>query len=246
MRRSNDILTLIRRIRIVPDAAALKQELLALSDRTPESGPVRVGFVNAHALNLCYSDPDFLRDLLACEVLYRDGIGMKILCRMLGLQAGLNMNGTDFIPRLLKGHAGREAALLGTEQPYLGRASQALAQMGVATATMLDGFRPEDAYVREVAATAPAVAVLAMGMPKQERVAAMLARNCPYPCLIVCGGAILDFLGGKVTRAPELFRRFGMEWLYRLWQEPRRLFRRYVIGNALFLLRGMRLALRAA
>jgi exopolysaccharide biosynthesis WecB/TagA/CpsF family protein len=81
-----------------------------------------------------------------------------------------------------------------------------------------------------------------MGMPKQERVAALLARHLDYPCLIICGGAILDFLGGKVTRAPKAFRRIGMEWLYRFMLEPKRLFKRYMVGNFVFLYRGYRLA----
>jgi exopolysaccharide biosynthesis WecB/TagA/CpsF family protein len=75
-----------------------------------------------------------------------------------------------------------------------------------------------------------------MGMPKQEAVAARLAAS-GVPCLIVCGGAILDFLGGKVHRAPRWMRRLGCEWVFRLMSEPKRLFTRYVLGNPMFLLR---------
>ena len=57
------------------------------------------------------------------------------------------------------------------------------------------------------------------------------------PCLIVCGGAILDFLGGKVSRAPAWLRRLGGEWIFRLVKEPKRLFMRYVVGNPAFLIR---------
>jgi Teichoic acid biosynthesis proteins len=53
----------------------------------------------------------------------------------------------------------------------------------------------------------------------------------------VCGGAILDFLGGKVSRAPEWLRRLGGEWLYRLLREPKRLFIALCVGNPLFLVR---------
>jgi exopolysaccharide biosynthesis WecB/TagA/CpsF family protein len=60
--------------------------------------------------------------------------------------------------------------------------------------------------------------------------------------VIVCGGAILDFLGGGATRAPAWMRRLGIEWLYRLAREPRRLFKRYVLGNPLFLSRARRYA----
>lgn len=64
------------------------------------------------------------------------------------------------------------------------------------------------------------------------------------PCLIVCGGAILDFLGGKVTRAPRWMRRAGLEWAYRLAREPRRLWQRYLRGNPLFLRRAFAMARR--
>ena len=53
---------------------------------------------------------------------------------------------------------------------------------------------------------------------------------------------IIDFMGGKTPRAPRWVRAVGMEWLYRLGREPRRLFRRYVIGNPLFVARALRLA----
>jgi exopolysaccharide biosynthesis WecB/TagA/CpsF family protein len=70
-----------------------------------------------------------------------------------------------------------------------------------------------------------------------------LRAQLDYPCLIVCGGAIIDFLGGKIARAPVWMRRLGLEWVYRLVQEPGRLFRRYVLGNPLFLARALRLRL---
>jgi N-acetylglucosaminyldiphosphoundecaprenol N-acetyl-beta-D-mannosaminyltransferase len=62
-----------------------------------------------------------------------------------------------------------------------------------------------------------------------------------YPCVIVCGGAIIDFLGGKTARAPGWMRRFGLEWAFRLACEPRRLFHRYVMGNPVFVSRALKL-----
>lgn len=168
---------------------------------------------------------------------------MNILFKMLGMNPGLNLNGTDLIPRIINYYAGQDAALLGTRSPYLENAAAAIQRQGVSPALVLDGFQNDYAYLTAAQKHPSALIILAMGMPKQERVAALLAENLDYPCLIICGGAILDFIGGKVRRAPLIFRRFGMEWLYRLMQEPRRLFQRYMVGNFVFICRSLSLAL---
>ena len=130
------------------------------------------------------------------------------------------------------------------EEPYLARA-QALVVSQIAPRSkcvVAHGFLDTPRYVRLAAAHRPHVIVLGMGMPRQEEVAAVLRAALGYPCLIICGGAIIDFLGGKTSRAPAWMRGAGLEWLYRLCLEPRRLFRRYVVGNPLFLSRALSLA----
>jgi exopolysaccharide biosynthesis WecB/TagA/CpsF family protein len=104
------------------------------------------------------------------------------------------------------------------------------------------GCHQPEKYVDFAIRHRPSLIVLGMGMPKQEQVAIQLRSALDFPCLIICGGAIIDFLGGKVTRAPALLRRTGMEWVYRLAMEPRRLFYRYVVGNPLFLISSLRYA----
>src|SRR5690606_40821841 len=74
------------------------------------------------------------------------------------------------------------------------------------------------------------IIVLAMGMPKQEQVAVQLRDALNTPALLICGGAILDFAAERFPRAPLWMRRFGLEWLFRLLLEPRRLFKRYALG----------------
>jgi exopolysaccharide biosynthesis WecB/TagA/CpsF family protein len=76
-----------------------------------------------------------------------------------------------------------------------------------------------------------------MGMPKQERVARAIRSAADVHSLIICGGAIIDFIAGRFPRAPKWMRRHGIEWMYRLAHEPRRLLARYLIGNPLFLCR---------
>ncbi len=215
----------------------------------PEAAQV-LAFVNAHAMNCAAGrsaeGTRFFQALLAADVLLRDGSGMVILLRALGRAPGLNLNGTDLIGPLVAGFNGRTIALWGTREPYLSRARQAVLRQWApdSVVSVADGFRPSGEYLALAMAERPALIVLGMGMPRQELVAAELRahlRRLSQPCLLVCGGAILDFWGGKTPRAPGWLRQLGQEWLYRLAQEPRRLARRYVVGNPVFLVRTWRL-----
>jgi len=231
--------TIIEKLRVVNDSHDEQRLLAALS--SPVATTV-LGFVNAHAMNLVAGNAQYCKALSAADVLLRDGAGMAILYRRLGLAPGLNMNGTDFIPRILAAFKGRRVAFWGTEEPFLSQAVQrSEAQFGVQVVSVQHGFADVDTYIDLARQVRPELIVLGMGMPKQEAVAARLSA-AGVPCLIVCGGAILDFLGAKVTRAPHWVRQLGCEWVFRLMSEPKRLFMRYVVGNPLFLLRTLRYA----
>lgn len=226
--------TIVGKIRVVGDAGDEQALIEGLS--MPQKATV-VGFVNAHAMNLVTGNDDYYQALSAADVLLRDGSGMTILFRRLGTEPGLNMNGTDLIPKLLAAYSGRRVAFWGTQEPWLsGAVEQSEASFSVNVVSAHHGFAPMQEYVDLAVEHQPQLIVLGMGMPKQEAVAAMLAASSE-PCVIVCGGAILDFLGGKVSRAPRWMRRLGCEWVFRLISEPKRLFSRYVVGNPLFLLR---------
>lgn len=207
-----------------------------------------LAFVNAHAMNAAAANQAFCDAVVSADVVLRDGSGMATLLSMLKRAPGLNLNGTDLIPKIMARYAGRPIALFGTQEPYLSAAARVTAQRlaPACQCVTLNGFLATEAYVEAARAQRPHLIVLGMGMPRQEQVAVALRTALEHPCLIVCGGAIIDFLGGKTARAPTWVRRSGMEWAFRLALEPRRLFRRYVIGNPLFLARAMRLVAGAA
>jgi len=200
-----------------------------------------LAFVNAHAMNSVLSSSSFFDALRAADILVRDGSGMASICRILSLDPGLNLNGTDLIPRIIRLFDTRGIALFGTRAPYLGKARAYIHRRLAPSSDLITehGFNAAEYYVGAALAHRPALIVLGMGMPKQEEVAVTLRSALPYPCLIVCGGAIIDFLGGKIPRAPVWMQKAGIEWIFRLALEPRRLFRRYVIGNLLFLARAL-------
>jgi hypothetical protein len=177
----------------------------------------------------------------------RDGIGLSLLMQMLNQTPGQNLNGTDLIPKLLARANGQPLALFGTRDPWLNRAQQVvLRKLAPASPCVTaHGYMELGEYIHLAAQQRPRVIVLGMGMPRQEEVAIALRAALGFPCLIVCGGAIIDFLGGKVPRAPAWMRRCGLEWAFRLGREPRRLWNRYVHGNPRFLKRAWSMAMRS-
>lgn len=235
-----DLLRLIDRLDIIAEPDELDRRIAALAR---PSAPTIVSFVNAHAVNLAWADPAFADELAGADVLFRDGAGLYLLLRrLMGRDAGLNLNGTDLIGRITAAFAGRPAAVLGTRAPFVDRAVEIVRGLGPAVEATADGFQDEAFYLDLMRRHRCDLILLGMGMPKQERVAARLRAGLDHPCLIVNGGAILDFWAGRFPRAPAPLRRAGLEWAYRLALEPGRLWRRYLLGNALFLWRGARLA----
>lgn len=199
--------------------------------------PTVVSFVNHHALNQAWSIPEFARHLLDADVLLRDGGVSELALALFGRAPGHNMNGTDFIPRLIDRFVGRRVAVYGTAEPWISKAAARLSDSGVEIVSVRHGFDADDDYVRLALADAPDLIVLAMGMPKQERVAAAIAAAARGPIVIVNGGAIADYLSNRFPRAPLWMRRSRLEWVFRLWMEPGRLWRRYVIGGILIVWR---------
>lgn len=212
-----------------------------LEQITQTDKAVVVGFLNQHAYNLIEQRPQTKEHFSKIDYLLRDGIGIKLACKANGLVPGLNLNGTDFIPRIIArlrqgGDRPLQFFAFGTQEPWLTRGAEKLT--GTAEVLVLDGFQKPSSYVDLFKSNykpgSLVVVILAMGMPKQEEVAQMLKAVITGPAIIICGGAILDFASGRVERAPDIMRRTGTEWLYRLCKEPKRLFQRYVIGIPLF------------
>jgi N-acetylglucosaminyldiphosphoundecaprenol N-acetyl-beta-D-mannosaminyltransferase len=201
------------------------------------TGPTIVSFLNAHAVNLAWNSPELAEALLASDVLLRDGVGVEIALKRCGLPVGRNSNGTDLIPRIADRYRGRRVAVYGTRDPWLADAAAKLTERGNQVVDTADGFASDTTtYVERFRTHSPDLVILAMGMPKQELIAVQLrAAAGDRPVVIVNGGAIADFLAGKVSRAPKELQALRLEWVFRLVQEPRRLFKRYVIGNAVFL-----------
>ena len=219
-----------------------RQRLLSTLLTPTEERAVVVDFLNQHAGNLLVRDNDFRSDFLSLDIILRDGAGARLAMKIFGRDEGLNMNGTDFIPAVMREyvdtHNDAPLFFLGTEEPWLSRGASALAKGHRGAVVTCNGFLDIAQYIEALQPYRSQfkLIVLAMGMPKQERIAIGLRQADIGPALILCGGAIVDFAAGRFPRAPLWMRSAGLEWLFRLAREPRRLFRRYVIGIPIFLI----------
>jgi len=205
----------------------------------------RVGFLNAHIANLAASDPA-LKAAFADFLVLADGVGVDIAAKWLhGSSFAANLNGTDFIPALLRAsRVPLRVGLIGARGDMADTAARALQAIAPQHDYEVfgDGFfsdQEEPALLERIEAARPDVLLVAMGVPRQELwIARRLdARHCTLPVAV---GALFDFLAGAVPRAPLWMRRSRLEWLFRLGLEPGRLWRRYVVGNPLFLARVLR------
>jgi exopolysaccharide biosynthesis WecB/TagA/CpsF family protein len=196
-----------------------------------------ISFLNAHGFNLCCREEEFADAILQSDIILRDGIGMQLLFKALKADAGVNMNGTDAIPQLLDHAKGETLGVLGTREPYLSEATESLKRRGHDVIVCENGFKDKKSYLEIIECYKPRIVLLGMGMPKQELVASYLKANTTYNPILINGGAIIDFIGNKVKRAPWWLRAIHAEWVFRLLNEPKRLFKRYTIGNLAFLIR---------
>jgi exopolysaccharide biosynthesis WecB/TagA/CpsF family protein len=227
------------------DALRQDEAMAQLHRAMSENRHVKLGFCNAHMVNLAAGD-EALREALAGFLILPDGIGVDIGARILhGAPFPANLNGTDFIPRLIAlAPQPLSIGLVGARPGVARKAAAALAKLdGRHEITALsDGFfdaAGEERLLANLEAKPVDLLLVAFGNPKQEMWIA--SRVGPQHAHVAAGvGALFDFLGGEVPRAPEAMRQLRLEWLYRLAQEPGRLWRRYVLGNPAFLMRVLR------
>jgi len=219
------------------------QESSLLEELNEPNKTQTLAFINANSMNEAVKNDEYATKLLNTDILLRDGIGVKILMKTLGLNPGWNMNGTDFIPKLINSQ--NTVAIYGTNQNNLDQAIKNLKLENEPNITYLNGFLNDDEYIKAAKVAKPQIIILGMGTPKQETLASLLKKNLDFPCTIISGGAIIDFLSGNISRAPKWMQKNGLEWLYRFIKEPKRLFKRYIIGNPLFIYRTLRVYLLA-
>jgi len=204
-------------------------------------GPAQIAFVNPHCANLAYGDPRYSAVLEESTLVLADGIGMKIAGRILGSEISQNVNGTDLFPRLCARleTSGKRVFFLGAEPGIPERVAAWTKDQfpGLIIAGFHHGYltrEEEDAVIQQIHESGADLILVAMGVPHQEIWISEHLQRLGTSVAMGVGG-LFDFYSGKTPRAPQWLRELGLEWVYRFYREPRRLWRRYILGNLTFL-----------
>ena len=203
--------------------------------------------VNANCLNLLYGSPALRAYFNDADIVFCDGSGVMLAARLLGRRIPERITYADWAWRLaaFAEAEGHSLFLLGAEPGVAEKAARKLLERhpGLDISGVEHGYfdptpgsRENEAVLREIKAVRPDILIVGLGMPLQERWL-MENRHRIDAGVALTGGAVFDYVSGGLRRGPRLLTDNGFEWLARLLVEPRRLWRRYLIGNPIFLLR---------
>jgi N-acetylglucosaminyldiphosphoundecaprenol N-acetyl-beta-D-mannosaminyltransferase len=211
-----------------------------------DGGPTkRVMYVNAHVLNESREDPALRAALMDADLVYCDGYGVRLAAKALSTEIPHRMTGADWIWDLAARceECGASVYLLGGDPGVAAQAGQRLrrAHPGLRVVGTHHGYFEmgsghDDRVIEDVNACSPDILLVGMGTPKQEIWAQRTVDR--LDCNVLWGvGALFDFVSGRVPRAPASLSDNGLEWIFRLAIEPQRMWRRYLVGNPVFLSR---------
>lgn len=214
--------------------------------KLPE-GKLLINTINAFSYDNARKDVLFSEALQKGDVLIPDGISIVRACRFLNAksQPKERIAGWDlFVYEMEKlNRVGGKVMFLGSSDAVLNLIRRRVAEKypKIEVDTYSPPYKPEfsdednEAMISAINHSNPDLLWIGMTAPKQEKWAYTHLDRLDVHCHIGTIGAVFDFFAGTVKRAPERWQRVGLEWLYRLLSEPRRMWRRYFIGNAKFI-----------
>jgi N-acetylglucosaminyldiphosphoundecaprenol N-acetyl-beta-D-mannosaminyltransferase len=239
----------------IPIDLAQPAELLrTISGWASEARTRRVMYVNAHVVNQSRVTPGLGDALRKADLVYCDGYGVRLAARVLNMPVPHRMTGADWIWGLatLCERFGQSIYLLGSEPPLAREAASRLRRWypNLDVVGAHHGFFDLDSphnerVIEDINVHGPRIVLVGMGTPKQELWVDRYADQLGG-AVIWTVGALFDYVSGHTPRAPRWLADNGLEWIFRLMIEPDRMWRRYLLGNPVFLSRVLSEARRQA
>jgi N-acetylglucosaminyldiphosphoundecaprenol N-acetyl-beta-D-mannosaminyltransferase len=219
-----------------------RRELSSLPD-----GKLLINTINAHSYNTALKDSLFAEALTQGDVLIPDGASVVMACRWLKAksQPTERIAGWDlFVHEMDRlNRKGGTCFFMGSSEKVLEliRKRAAVDYPNIKVETYSPPYKPEfseednKGIIEAINKANPDLLWIGMTAPKQEKWTYTHWKELDIHCHVGTIGAVFDFFAGTVERAPLWWQEHGLEWLYRLLKEPKRMWRRYIIGNTLFL-----------
>jgi N-acetylglucosaminyldiphosphoundecaprenol N-acetyl-beta-D-mannosaminyltransferase len=205
----------------------------------------KVMYVNAHVLNQSQAMPELRAALEASDLVYCDGYGVRLAAKALDVEIPHRMTGADWIWDLaaLCEASGQSLYLLGSEPEVSREAADRLNRWyprlevaGCHHGYFEPGSAHDERVIEDINLRRPDIVLVGMGTPKQELWVDHNAERIGAG-VVWTVGALFDYVSGRVPRAPAWLADNGLEWIFRLAIEPQRMWRRYLLGNPVFVSR---------
>jgi N-acetylglucosaminyldiphosphoundecaprenol N-acetyl-beta-D-mannosaminyltransferase len=222
------------------DPVTFEGALALVEQAVASRRPILNASLNAAKVVRVQRDPELREAIAGCELVTADGVPVVWAARLLGHEVPGRVNGTDLMDALLARaeERGWSVYLLGSREEVLAgaRAEIGRRHSRLRIAGSRHGYfaaEEEPEVVAEIAAAHPDVLFVGLATPQKELFQARHRAALGVPFTMGVGGSF-EVLAGQRRRAPRWAQRSGLEWAFRLAQEPRRLLRRYAMGNARF------------
>ena len=220
-------------------AQILKNFIITMETKSKKT----VSFINADCLNKTVVDPNYKKTLQQSDYILPDGSGINMACNIINNPLRENLNGTDLFPSIcsLAQQHRYSIYLLGAKKGVAEKVKEELLlkYSSLNIVGYHDGYTPYkdmQTLIEDINNSKANILLVALGAPMQEIFIQKYKNKINVNLLLGVGG-LFDFYSNRIKRAPLFLRELGFEWVYRMMQEPRRMWRRYILGNPLFLYR---------
>lgn len=222
------------------NALTMDEVLAAVDEAIAARRRLLIGVLNVAKVVNMERDPVLRSSVLEADLVVADGMGVVWASRLLGQALPERVAGIDLMDRMLARSAerGYRVYCLGATAEVLAAAVERMRadHPGAQIVGQRDGYFGEneaEAVAEAIREARADILLVGMTSPKKERFLARWSETMQVPVCHGVGGSF-DVAAGKVKRAPAIWQKLGMEWLYRVVQEPGRMWKRYLVTNTLF------------
>lgn len=224
------------------DVLDVKQTIMVVEKYVQEKEPLHLVGVNADKINEMNSNPRLMQIVNSCGVINADGASVILASKFLGKRLPERVAGIDLMQSLveLSSKKGYKIYLLGAKKEVVEKTAEVLKNKydNLKIVGIHDGYFSEDQWPdisKEIKETFPDFVFVGITSPLKEYLVEYLQNDGNNAVFMGVGGSF-DVISGKIKRAPKWMQKANLEWLYRVIQEPRRLFKRYFVGNWKFII----------